>query len=276
MISSPHTATPRHTQRRSSKLAAPHVRAPIRSFKNPERPQPCSRPDTDTRTTRIALEDELKVESYPRVQASAVERRVGRRQHICGSPIAGKKYSGEAIEAQFEQFDPLLTGQPSELVELQRESLRQRNINVNNDNIRSTVAHTCIASRTYRPKALEPHATQKSTSSLYNKLQKLAQPPNTTNNPNLNKHYKPQTWAGTPSPPPPPAPPTLPTPAAPPATTHAPPPAPVTPPHTGPRQVATAASHATATYNTCTASCANSGATSYTTRVDTRIKSSSR
>ena len=46
-------------------------------LQNPERPQPCSRPDIDTHTTRIALEDELKAESYLRVQASAVERRVG-------------------------------------------------------------------------------------------------------------------------------------------------------------------------------------------------------
>ena len=188
--------------------------------------------------------------------------------------LQGKKYRQEAIEAQFDHTDPHLTGQPSGPVELQRESLRQRNNSVNDNDLRSTVAHTYIAPEHIERKHsnLTPHQPRRSFYNNNSELARQKKPQQQTN-----KHItSPRPWAGTPSPPRPRDPATPPTRAAHRATTHAPQPAPPTARRTAHRLRATAANRATATSNTYTASCASYGASSYTMRADTRTKSSLR
>ena len=101
--------------------------------------------------------------------------------------MQGKKYRQEAIEAQFDHTDPHLTGQPSGPVELQRESLRQRNNSVNDNDLRSTVAHTYIAPEHIERKHsnLTPHQPRRS---FYNNTSELARP-KTQRQTNKQTHY---------------------------------------------------------------------------------------
>ena len=187
MISSPHSATPatHATTIIQARDSTSSRTDPI--LQNPTRPQPCSGPDTHQLLSYVRLNEAYST-CNTSLQGSERSLNVGTAAYD-NTPVEqllqGKKYRQEAIEAQFDHTDPHLTGQPSGPVELQRESLRQRNNSVNDNDLRSTVAHTYIAPEHIERKHsnLTPHQPRRS---FYNNTSELARPKNPTTNKQTN------------------------------------------------------------------------------------------